>query len=89
MALHYNSSVDAAEAVAKDIADAGGDVFLVRGDVTVTANTMRIVEESASHFGGLDGLINNAGLMVDRVLLCRHDRRALRQGHGPQRAARW
>jgi 3-oxoacyl-[acyl-carrier protein] reductase len=65
--LHYNSSVDAAEAVAKDIADAGGDVFLVRGDVTATANAVRIVEESASHFGGLDGLINNAGLMVDRV----------------------
>jgi 3-oxoacyl-[acyl-carrier protein] reductase len=67
VALHYNSSVDAAEAVAEDIADAGGDVFLVRGDVTVSANTTRIVEESAAHFGGLDGLINNAGLMVDRV----------------------
>jgi 3-oxoacyl-[acyl-carrier protein] reductase len=68
VALHYNSSVDAAEAVAKDIADAGGEVLLVRGDVTVSAETTRIVEESASHFGGLDGLINNAGLMVDRVL---------------------
>lgn len=67
VALHYNSSVDAAEAVAKDIADAGGDVFLVHGDVTVTANSTRIVEETASHFGGLDGLINNAGHMVDRV----------------------
>ena len=67
VALHYNSSVDAAEAVAKDIADAGGDVFLVRGDVTVTAETTRIVEESANRFGCLDGLINNAGLMVARV----------------------
>jgi 3-oxoacyl-[acyl-carrier protein] reductase len=67
VALHYNASVDAAEAVAKEIADAGGDVFLVRGDVTSTANTTRIVEESASHFGGLDGLINNAGHMVGRV----------------------
>ena len=67
VALHYNSSVDAAEAVAKDIADAGGDVFLVRGDVTVPANTRRIVEELAKHFGGLDGLINNAGLMLGRV----------------------
>ena len=67
VALHYNASVDAAEAVAKEIADAGGDVFLVRGDVTTSANTTRIVEESASHFGGLDGLINNAGGMVDRV----------------------
>ncbi len=67
VALHYNSSVDAAEAVAKDIADAGGEVFLVRGDVSVSANTVRIVEESASRFGRLDGLINNAGLMLGRV----------------------
>ena len=67
VALHYNSSVDAAEAVAKDIADAGGEVLLVRGDVTVSAETTRIVEEAASHFGALDGLINNAGLMVARV----------------------
>jgi 3-oxoacyl-[acyl-carrier protein] reductase len=67
VALHYNSSVDAAEAVAKSIIDAGGTVFLTRGDVSVSANTQRIVEESASHFGGLDGLINNAGLMLGRV----------------------
>ena len=65
--LHYNSSVDAAEAVAKDIVDSGGSVFLVRGDMSVSANTVRIVEETANHFGGLDGLINNAGLMLGRV----------------------
>jgi 3-oxoacyl-[acyl-carrier protein] reductase len=65
--LHYNSSVDAAEAVAKDIVDSGGTVFLVRGDVSVSANTVRIVEDTADHFGGLDGLINNAGLMLGRV----------------------
>jgi len=65
--LHYNSSVDAAEAVARDIADSGGSVFLVRGDVSVSANTVRIVEETANHFGGLYGLINNAGLLLGRV----------------------
>jgi 3-oxoacyl-[acyl-carrier protein] reductase len=65
--LHYNSSVDAAKAVAKDIVDSGGSVFLVRGDVSVSANTVRIVEDTANHFGGLDGLINNAGLMLGRV----------------------
>ena len=67
VAVHYNSSVDAAAAVAKEIKDAGGDVFLVRGDVSVSKNTRRIVEDSANHFGALDGLINNAGLMLGRV----------------------
>jgi 3-oxoacyl-[acyl-carrier protein] reductase len=65
--VHYNSSVDAAEAVAGEIAAGGGEAFLVRGDVSVTANTVRVVEETANHFGGLDGLVNNAGLMLGRV----------------------
>lgn len=65
--LHYNSSGDAAKAVAKEIADAGGEVYLVQGDVSTSAVTMRIVEDTANHFGHLEGLINNAGLMLGRV----------------------
>jgi 3-oxoacyl-[acyl-carrier protein] reductase len=65
--LHYNSSGDAAKAVARQIADAGGEVFLVQGDVSTSAVTSRIVEDTASHFGHLEGLINNAGLMLGRV----------------------
>jgi 3-oxoacyl-[acyl-carrier protein] reductase len=67
VAVHYHSSAAAAEVVAADVKQAGGEAFLVKGDVSVSDSTRRIVEESASHFGGLDGLINNAGLMVDRV----------------------
>lgn len=65
--LHYNSSRDAAEAVAAEIRDGGGEVFLVQGDVSSTATVTRIVNDTAAHFGGLDGLINNAGLMLGRV----------------------
>ena len=65
--LHYNSSRDAAEAVAAEIRDAGGEVFLVQGDVSTSDTVTRIVDETAAHFGGLDGLINNAGLMLGRV----------------------
>jgi 3-oxoacyl-[acyl-carrier protein] reductase len=67
VALHYHASVAEAEAVAREITAAGGEVFLVRGDVSVSNNTRRIVEDSAKHFGRLDGLINNAGLMLGRV----------------------
>jgi 3-oxoacyl-[acyl-carrier protein] reductase len=67
VAVHYNSSKAAAEAVAGDIGKAGGQSFLVHGDVSRSEDTRRIVEESAAHFGGLDGLINNAGLMLGRV----------------------
>ena len=67
VAVHYHASAKAAEAVAKAIGAAGGEAFLVRGDVTKSSETARIVEETAAHFGGLDGLINNAGLMVGRM----------------------
>ncbi len=66
--LHYNSSAEAAHAIAKEIEDAGGSVVLLRGDATKSQDMVRIVEETARTFGRLDGVINNAGGMVARVL---------------------
>ncbi|MBO6716473.1 MAG: SDR family oxidoreductase [Rhizobiaceae bacterium] len=64
---HYNSSADAAEKLAKEIADAGGEVKLVKGDFSKSDDIRRVVDEAAAAFGGLYGLINNAGGMVKRV----------------------
>lgn len=66
--LHYNSSAEAAHAVAAEIEAAGGSVVLLRGDATQTDDMARIVDETAMTFGRLDGLVNNAGGMVARVL---------------------
>lgn len=67
VAVHYNSSRGEAESVVKDIESAGGEAFLVQGDVSNAKTMARIVDGSATHFGHLDGLINNAGLMVGRM----------------------
>ena len=67
VALHYNSSRDAAEKMAGAIRDGGGEVFLTQGDFSVAADVERVVEESAEKFGRLDGLVNNAGGMLGRV----------------------
>jgi 3-oxoacyl-[acyl-carrier protein] reductase len=66
--LHYNSSSEAAHAVAAEIEAAGGSVLLLRADVTVSAELAAIVDHAAATFGRLDGLINNAGGMVARLL---------------------
>lgn len=66
--LHYNSSVEAAHAVARDIEAGGGSVVLLRGDATKSEDMVRVVEEAAKAFGRLDGVINNAGGMVARLL---------------------
>ncbi len=66
VAIHYNSSAAAAEALAKEIGAAGGTAVLVTADVSKSADAKRMVEEAAEKLGGLDGLINNAGGMVGR-----------------------
>lgn len=65
--LHYNSSAEAAQALAAEITGAGGDVVLTQGDFSRSADVARVVDEAAAAFGRLDGLINNAGGMVRRV----------------------
>lgn len=65
--VHYNSSKDAAEAVANAITTAGGKAVLIRADASKSSEIARAVEEAASALGGLDGLINNAGGMVGRM----------------------
>jgi 3-oxoacyl-[acyl-carrier protein] reductase len=66
LALHYNASREAAEAVAAEIKKAGGSAVLVHGDVGSAAASRAIVEEGAKVLGGLDGLINNAGGLLGR-----------------------
>lgn len=48
-------------AVAVDIARAGGRAVAVDGDVREEAFAARLVETALSEFGGLDGAFNNAG----------------------------
>ena len=67
VAINYHSSEAAAEALAQEIKGAGGQALLARGDVTDPAACARIVAETAAHFGAIDGLINNAGLMLGRL----------------------
>ena len=65
--VHYFSSQDAAEAVVQSITDAGGKAVAIRADASQSGEIARAVEEAATAFGRLDGLINNAGGMVGRM----------------------
>ncbi|MGL4091978.1 SDR family NAD(P)-dependent oxidoreductase [Agrobacterium cavarae] len=67
VAVHYNASAAAAEAVLADIRHAGGEAILIQGDVSKPGGSERVVEAAAEKLGGLDGLINNAGGMLGRV----------------------
>lgn len=69
VAVHYHSSEAPAEAVAQAVRDAGGQAFTLKGDVSRTSETQRMVDEAAERLGGLDLLVNNAGDMLGRVTL--------------------
>ena len=65
--VHYNSSKDAADKVAREVRSAGGEALLVGGDVTKSANVKRIVADTLAGFGRIDVLVNNAGGLVQRT----------------------
>ena len=67
VAVHYNASRDAAEAVANDVRGAGGEAVLVAGDVTRPGTPKAVVDAALAAFGGLDVLVNNAGGLVKRT----------------------
>lgn len=67
VAIHYNESAAAAEALLDTVRQVGGEAVLVQGDMSRAGESERVVEAAAAQLGGLDGLINNAGGMLGRV----------------------
>ena len=53
---------DGAEAVAKGIADNGGEAIAAAADVSDSAAVDRLFDEAVDRFGTVDVLVNNAGL---------------------------
>jgi 3-oxoacyl-[acyl-carrier protein] reductase len=47
----------------------GGDALSVRADVSRLADVQRLVRSTLDHFGRIDVLVNNAGIMVDKGVL--------------------
>lgn len=61
--VNYAGSKDAAEETLKEIKVSGGKAILVQGDVSNKDDVRRLFDETEKAFGGLDVLINNAGVM--------------------------
>jgi len=66
--LNYWSSVDAAEAFAKELRDGGTEVELVRANVAEEGSPQIIVRKALDRFGRIDCLVNNSGITRDALL---------------------
>ena len=62
VAINYAGNAEAAAEALALVKAAGGDGFIVQGDVAVAADRERLVAETIKHFGRIDLLVNNAGV---------------------------
>jgi 3-oxoacyl-[acyl-carrier protein] reductase len=69
VAVHYNSSEDAAKKVAAGIESSGGKAWLFQADLSKAAACRRLVEDVLKTCGRIDTLVNNAGSLLDRKTL--------------------
>jgi len=65
VAIHCNASRNAADALAAEIAGAGGRAVVVVGDVTNLPDLPRLVHESETTLGKLSLLVNNASIFEE------------------------
>ena len=60
---------DKAETVIKNCKNKGADVFFVQTDVSSYSSCEEAVKQAAEKYGGIYGLINNAGIIKDSLLM--------------------
>lgn len=66
--VNYATDRAGAEAVATEIAAAGGRAVAVPGDVSKAADVARVLAAATQAFGPLDVLVNNAGVYAETPL---------------------
>ena len=67
--VNYNRNKKAADTTVQEIISLGGQAIAVEGDVADSGDVHNLIKTAQEHFGGLDILINNAGITRDTLLL--------------------
>ena len=69
LALHYNRNEDKARKLADAIKNGNGLASVVGGELSTTEGADGVVDEATEILGGLDVLVNNAGITRDALLM--------------------
>jgi 3-oxoacyl-[acyl-carrier protein] reductase len=72
--LNYAGSTAEAEALAGKIEKAGGRATTVQADVSDPAAVVRMFDAAETAFGGVDVLVNNAGIMHPKTMIENDDK---------------
>ena len=62
--VNYSGSAEAADALVRKITEGGGRALVVKADVSDPGAVREIFETTVAKFGGVDVLVNNAGIMT-------------------------
>lgn len=66
--INYAGGRDAAEQTVRDIQQSGGEAIAVQADVSKAAEVKAMFDAAIAHYGRIDVLVNNAGIMITRLL---------------------
>jgi 3-oxoacyl-[acyl-carrier protein] reductase len=69
VAVNFRGSAEAADRVAREIADGGRRAVALQADVSLAADVERLFKETQAALGPVDVLVNNAGITRDTLLL--------------------
>lgn len=67
--VNYSSSAAAADKIVARIRESGGQAIACHADISSAEDVKTMVEKTVENFGGVDILINNAGLSIDAPFL--------------------
>lgn len=66
--INYAGGREAAEQTAQSIKDNGGEAIALQADVSKANEVAALFDAAIAHFGRIDVLINNAGVMITKLL---------------------
>jgi 3-oxoacyl-[acyl-carrier protein] reductase len=69
VALNFNSSAEAADEVVAAIGAMDRKAFAIQADISDFAEAARLVKEATAALGGIDIIVNNAGITRDKLLM--------------------
>jgi 3-oxoacyl-[acyl-carrier protein] reductase len=64
--INYSNSAGEAQKVVTEIKAGGGSALAIQADISQVQEIVRLFDETIAHFGKLDVLVNNAGVMFTK-----------------------
>lgn len=66
--VNYAGGQEAANETVNSIQALGGDAFAVQADVSKTDQVKKLFDVAIAHYGQIDVLVNNAGIMITKLI---------------------